>query len=77
MSDRTITLGLAGINMALKSVDPELTIGLPEAWQNFTSDGSDPDLSITVRFDNLPQETNEKVLFDSGGIWQLYDGNVG
>lgn len=64
---------VANIACAVKSVDPSLKLKVEEGTQKFLVNETNPDIAIEVRWDDLSkEEAKGKKIFNSGGVWQLY-----
>jgi len=67
---------IAGIDLALVSVDPAMKIQIQGASENFLIHEENPDITIEASWDDLSTMKLEgQKLFESGAVWQLYEKN--
>jgi len=65
---------IAGIDLALVSVDPAMKIQIQGASENFLIHEENPDITIEASWDDLPTMKLEgQKLFESGAVWHLYE----
>jgi hypothetical protein len=71
-----IRFRIADIVYSIVSPDPALKLGIHGAIKNFIINETNPDVTIDARWDNLSEiVAMGKKIFDSGGVWQLYQTN--
>jgi hypothetical protein len=65
---------IADIVCRIQSVDPALEIEMDAPTQRFLVKKAEPHVTIDVRLDDLSElKTRGKLIFDSNGVWKLYD----
>ena len=72
-----LTLSIGGVQTSVTSTNPALALTWPEAVSRFAVDLDDhdrPDIQLTSRWGVAPSPADGRLLFDSGGLWQL-EGN--
>jgi len=68
------SLQIADIVCRIQSVDPALEIEMDAPTQRFLVKKAEPHVTIDVRLDDLSElKTRGKPIFDSNGVWKLYD----
>jgi hypothetical protein len=66
-------LSIGGILTTVVSGDPGLTLTVPDAVSRFVVEGGTCDVHVEARWrDDQPFERG-RLLFDSGGLWQLHE----
>ena len=73
MNAQHFLLNIADFIIALLCDDPELRVTLEGATEKFLVAEADPDVRIQARWKDLSEKTGGEKIFDSGGLWQLYD----
>ena len=70
-----VTIG--GATVAMTSREPDLRLELRGPHTRFVDIARTPDITVQVTWESLPYATPAQKLFDSGGVWQLYeDGHL-
>lgn len=70
-----VRLRIADFTIALQSQDPSLPLRLDAPTTRFIVQDSAPDVWIQASWKALSMQQQETLLFDSGGLWQLYRDN--
>ena len=71
-----IRLRVAGVTIRAVSSNPaELALAVPPASRQFLVTDGRPDIDLDVRWGDLSSNTSGTVVFDSGGVWRLFDEN--
>lgn len=68
-----LSLSIGGILTTIVSSDPELAVAVPPAVSRFVVDGGRPDIAVAARWEIDERRPHGRMLFDSGGLWQLHD----
>jgi hypothetical protein len=69
----SLSIRIADITFTIISVDPGLKLTTEEETRKFLVHETNPDIAIEVRWDDLStKEAQGKKIFNSGGVWQLY-----
>ncbi|MEW6734573.1 MAG: hypothetical protein AB1489_24825 [Acidobacteriota bacterium] len=72
-SQQSLYLAIAGIKIAMRCVQPELRLGSDGAIAKFLIAETNAEVNITIEWRDKFTESNGQLLFDSGGVWQLYE----
>jgi hypothetical protein len=68
---------IAGITAAIRSREPDISLGVEGPTAKFVNPAADPDISLDVVWAAPPAIPPGALQFDSGGVWQLFrDGDV-
>lgn len=67
------TLGVAGLGVRVVSNSPLLSLAAQGASRAFVSHAGTPDLCLVVSLRPLDPIPEGRLVFDSGGVWQLYE----
>ncbi|MDH3598192.1 MAG: hypothetical protein OEU26_00980 [Candidatus Tectomicrobia bacterium] len=68
-----IRIRIADLTIALESTDPTLPLQMGETTARFRVADTKPDVCIRASWKELPAEQHDELMFDSGGLWQLYN----
>ena len=68
-----IQLSIGAVVTTIASVDPELTLTVPRAVARFVVENVATDVRVEARWSDDPPRAQGRLLFDSGGLWQLHD----
>jgi len=77
-TDRNATrsfVSIGGIPIATVSTDPQLSLKVEGAMNRFLVEETEPDITISAALDDLSDDVNGEMLFDSGSLWQVYRQN--
>jgi len=64
-------LSIGDITFRVVSDDPRLAMGARGALESFSTDRGPADVDIRARWTDTPAECGGRMIFDSGGAWQL------
>ena len=67
-----ICIRIGDITVAVSSADPKMRIELQEETRRFEVPQTIPDTTVRASWDDLSERRSGRMLFDSGGAWQLY-----
>ena len=67
-----VWIRIADLTIALAGNTPGLKLNVEGAMQSFLVDESAPDMRVLAAWGNLRDEHHGRMVFDSGGLWQLY-----
>ncbi len=72
---REIRLEIAGVSIALRSQDCDLTFSLDGAVRGFMAEGNGADIEVTAAWADIGESSipSGDLLFDSGAVWRLLD----
>ena len=70
---REVQLVIGGATTLLTSRDPELTLTVPPSVARFVAHGADGDIKVHAQWRAEASPVHGRLLFDSGGLWQLHD----
>jgi hypothetical protein len=68
-----VGISIAGVRMALVSGEPDLKLRLEDEMRQFETPATQADIRITARWRDLSRIEPGKNVFDSGGVWQLFE----
>lgn len=68
-----LQLGIGAIATTIASRDPDLALTVPDAVARFIVQGAASDIAVGARWHHDMPRASGRVLFDSGGLWQLRD----
>jgi hypothetical protein len=68
-----VCIRIAGLTIALESADPILPLQLDETTAKFRVADTAPDVYLHASWKALPAEQLDELIFDSGGLWKLYN----
>jgi hypothetical protein len=68
-----VAVEIGGIRLRAESVDPGLSLGVDGVMARFSSSPDRPDVTLTVRRAPQTTEVQGRLLFRSGGLWDLWD----
>src|SRR5262245_53458578 len=76
-SDSRLTLDIGGVRTRIISSDSALALAVPEAVSRFAlaesrSWNTRPSIEVTAQWGVAAPLLDGRLLFDSGGLWQLY-----
>lgn len=70
-------LSIGGVTIGIASRDPNLALSVPPAVARFTAERSDEqlptDIQVHAQWMTAPRPITGRLLFDSGGLWQLHE----
>jgi len=66
-------LAIGAIVITIESGDPELALTVPRAVARFVVEDADADVRVEARWSDGRPHQPGRLLFDSGGLWQLRD----
>jgi hypothetical protein len=66
-------LSIAEIGIELLASDPGLVLTLPDSVARFVDDACAPRCRVHVRVGETHPTSGGRVLFDTGGVWKLFD----
>lgn len=77
--DGAVAIEIAGARLKAVPSDPSIKLGLSATAQAFACETSSPDILATVGTGDLSRQSfGQRLLFDSGSLWQLWDdGDAG
>ena len=64
-------LSIADLTVGILSADPAMTVRLDAGMSRFRKAGVQPDLVLRAAWGDLAERGAGRMLFDSGGVWQL------
>ena len=67
-----LCLSIAGISVAVTSVDPGLRLRFHGDMKRFSAPTSAPDVRVEAAWRDLTADCDGTLVFDSGGTWRLY-----
>ena len=67
-----VRIRIADLTIELESTDATLPLQLDETTSRFRVADTEPDVCIRASWKALSAEQNDELIFDSGGLWQLY-----
>ena len=70
---RELRWRIGGIHARVCSVDADLTLVVPPAVEPFLESDSVPDVTIRARWGDIDAAPPGRMVFDSGGLWKLYE----
>jgi hypothetical protein len=70
-----VRLSIGGLILRVASDDPRLASSVDEPLRSFSADHGIPDVDIRAAWTDAPPERPGKLLFDSGGTWQLFQSD--
>ena len=75
MSNERIQLAIGGIVATIESCDPALALTVPDAIARFVTHATATDIRVEARWSDARPPERGRLLFDSGGLWQLREGD--
>jgi len=72
-ADRPAQLRIGDIRVALRCAEPSMTFAVADAAQRFLAGGGAADATVTAAWGDLSRPPAGAEIFDSSGLWKLYD----
>ncbi len=72
LNPQHFSVRIADLTIALAGDDSDLRLGVEGPTKKFLVENADPDVRVRASWDDLCGENGGGKLFDSGGLWQLY-----
>jgi hypothetical protein len=69
---RVLKISIGDIKVALVSLEADLHLQVPRTTERFLVDSDDADVIVRARWGELHDRTSGNAIFESGGVWRLY-----